>query len=129
MAIGRLQIYRFRSKKNLKELLSSLEKYSNHPIAKSISDEWKIKDEIRWKKIEEVKGLGMKAEDKEGNDYWAGSFKIAKEFTKDDNHNIYILKNDQLIGWIDVKDEIRPEAKSVIDYLHSKKYKNHFTER
>ena len=55
-------------KMNLKELFIHLEKYSNHPIAKSITDEWKTKDEIRWKKIEEIKGLGMKAEDKEGND-------------------------------------------------------------
>ena len=106
-----------------KRIVFSLEKYSNHPIAQSISGVWKIKDEIRWKKIEEVKGLGMKAEDKDGNIYWAGSYKIAKKLTKDVNHNIYILKNDQLIGWIDVKDEIRPEAKTVIDYLHSKNIK------
>ncbi|HEY5968725.1 MAG TPA: cation-translocating P-type ATPase [Chitinophagaceae bacterium] len=106
-----------------KRIAFSLEKYSNHPIAKSITNEWKIKDEIRWNKIEEIKGIGMKASDKEGNEYWAGSFNVAKEFTKEDNHNIYIVKNNQLLGWIDVKDEIRPEAKSVIDYLHSKNIK------
>lgn len=106
-----------------KKIVFSLEKYSNHPIAKSITAAWKIKDEIRWKKIEEVKGLGMKAEDKEENIYWAGSFKVAEKFTKDESHNVYIIKNDQLIGWIDIKDEIRPEAKSVIDYLHSKNIK------
>ncbi|MGZ8557147.1 MAG: heavy metal translocating P-type ATPase [Chitinophagaceae bacterium] len=108
------------AEEEFKKIVFSLEKYSNHPIAKSISREWKTKDELRWKKIEEVKGVGMKAEDKEGNVYWAGSFKVAKKFTTDDSHNIYVVKNDQLIGWIDVKDEIRPEAKSVIDYLHSK---------
>ena len=106
-----------------KKITFSLEKYSNHPIAKCIIDEWKVKDEIRWNKIEEIKGLGMKASDKEGNEYWAGSFNVAKEFTKEDNHNIYIVKNNQLIGWIDVKDEVRPEAKSVIDYLHNKNIK------
>src|SRR5436190_1079253 len=100
-----------------------LETYSNHPIAKGITEDWKIKDEIRWDKIEEIKGLGMKASDKEGNEYWAGSFNVAKEFTKEDDHNIYIVKNNQLLGWIDVKDEIRPEAKSVINYLHSKNIK------
>jgi Cu+-exporting ATPase len=106
-----------------KKIAYSLEKYSNHPIAKSITEDWKIKDEIRWNKIEEIKGLGMKAIDKEENEYWAGSFNVAKEFTKEDNHNIYIVKNNQLTGWIDVKDEIRPEAKSVIDYLHGKNIK------
>lgn len=111
------------SEEEFKKIAFSLEKYSNHPIAKSVTDEWKMKDEIRWNKIEEIKGLGMKASDKEGNEYWAGSFNVAKEFTKEDDHNIYIVKNNQLISWIDVKDEIRPEAKSVVDYLHSKNIK------
>lgn len=103
-----------------KKIVYSLEKYSNHPIAKAIINEWKIKDEIKWNKIEEVKGLGMKAEDAEGNTWWAGSYKTAARLTNDETHNIYIIKNETLIGWIDVKDEIRPEAKQVIDYLHSK---------
>ncbi|HKB43154.1 MAG TPA: cation-translocating P-type ATPase [Chitinophagaceae bacterium] len=106
---------------DFKRIAYSLEKYSNHPIAKAITGEWKIKDEIRFTKIEEVKGLGMKAEDKEGNSFAAGSFKIASAFTKDDTHSIYVVKNNTLIGWVDVNDEVRPEAKKVIDYLHNKK--------
>jgi len=74
-------------------------------------------------KIEEIKGLGMKAEDKESNVFWGASFKVAERFTSDDKHNVYIVKNDQLLGWVDVKDEIRAEAKPVIDYLHSKNIK------
>ena len=114
---------RLMTHEEFKSIAFSLEKYSNHPIAKSITEEWKTKDEVRWAKMEEVKGLGMKGTDKDGNEYWAGSFNMAKEFTKEDNHNVYLIKNDQLIGWIDVKDEIRPEAKSVINYLHSKNIK------
>ena len=113
-----------------KKIVYSLEKYSNHPIAKAITNEWskrapseKSKDEIKWKTIEEVKGLGMQAEDNDGNTYTAGSFKVADKLTKDDTHNIYIIRNGELLGWIDVKDEIRPEAKTVIDYLHSKNIK------
>lgn len=106
-----------------KKIAYSIEKYSNHPIAKSITTEWKRKDLVGWQKIEEVKGLGMRATDKEGNTWWAGSYKIADAYTKEDNHNIYLVKNSHLVGWIDVQDEIRPEAKSVIDYLHSKNIK------
>jgi Cu+-exporting ATPase len=111
------------SEEEFKRITYSLEKYSNHPIAKSIAQAWKIKDEIRWTKIEEIKGLGMKAIDRDGNQYWAGSFNVAKELTKEDSHNVYVIKNDQLLGWIDVKDEIRPEAKSVINYLQRKNIK------
>lgn len=104
----------------LKKIAYSLEKYSIHPIAKSITQAWNTKDEIRWQKIEEVKGLGMHAWDKDGNEYWAGSFRTAKNAKNEVDHNIYISRNNELIGWIDVEDEIRPEAKSVIDYLKSR---------
>jgi Cu+-exporting ATPase len=103
-----------------KRLAFSLEKYSNHPIARSIAKDWKTRDEIRWNKIEEIKGLGMKALDKEGNEYWIGSHKLAEKVTGETDHSVYIIKNDELLGWIDVKDEIRPEAKQVVNYLRSK---------
>ena len=34
-----------------KRIAYSLEKYSNHPIAKAITEEWKTKDEITWTKL------------------------------------------------------------------------------
>jgi len=101
----------------------SLEKYSNHPIAASISESWKTKDEIRWAKIEEVKGLGMAATDREGNEFKAGSYKVAQTLTTDEGHNVYLTRNGKLLGWIDVKDELRTEAKQVISYLRSKNIK------
>ena len=102
-----------------KKIAYSLEKYSNHPIAKCISTHWKNKEDIKWKNIEEVKGLGIKATDKEGNTYWAGSYNTLQEKNVEDGHNIYIQKNNTLIGWIDVADEIREEAKQVIATLHA----------
>ena len=98
-------------------IVFSLEKYSNHPIAQCVAAAFKTKEEIKWKSIEEVKGTGMKGIDGLGNEYWAGSYRIAKELTTDAEHNVYLLKNGSLIGWIDVEDEIRPEAKEVIGYL------------
>jgi len=106
-----------------KRIVFSLEKYSNHPIAKSITAEWKIKNEIRWKKVEEIKGLGMKAEDKDGNIYLAGSYNISSNITIENNHNVYLVKNNELIGWIDMQDEIRAEAKAVVDYFKRKNFK------
>lgn len=124
LTTGKLRVAAFHfensTEDEFKKIVFSLEKYSAHPIAKSIVNEWKRKDEIRWKKIEEIKGLGIKAEDKEGNIYIAGSFKIAESLTDNDIHNVYIKKNESLLGWIDLKDELRPEAKTVISYLHSK---------
>lgn len=104
---------------SFKQLAFSMEKFSNHPIAQCISTAWKTKP-IIWQKIEEIKGLGMKAVSKEGDTYYAGSYKVAAHLSKEENHNVYIVKNDQLLGWIDVSDEIRPEAPGVISYFKSK---------
>jgi Cu+-exporting ATPase len=111
------------SEEEFRNIVFSLEKYSNHPIAKSITAEWKTKTELRWTSIEEVKGLGMVAKDQQGNEWKAGSYKIAESLTNDGSHNVYILKNNILMGWLDVKDEIRPEAAGVINYLHKKNIK------
>ncbi len=97
----------------------AMEKYSSHPVAKVLVQDWKTREDVLWKSIEEVKGVGMHAHDMEGNEWWAGSYKLATTLTKDDTHSIYVTRNNKLAGWIDVKDEPRDEAKGVIAYLHS----------
>ncbi len=106
------------SEADFKTLVYSLERYSNHPIAKCISGKWKSPNATNWAKIEEVKGMGIQAKDKVGNEYWSGSFKTLKDQSAEDGHNVYIQKNGLLIGWVDVSDQIRPEAKEVIETLH-----------
>ena len=103
-----------------RRIVFSLEKYSAHPLAKSIATAWKGGHEIRWKKIEEIKGLGLKATDMQGNAYTIGSYKVAEGLTEDGTHNVYLVRNGSLLGWIDLGDEIRPEAKEVVSYLQSK---------
>jgi Cu+-exporting ATPase len=108
---------------NFKQIAFSLEKYSNHPIAKCISNEWKSQASLSWSNVEEVKGVGIKATTLSGDLYEAGSYAMAKDLTGDDSHNVYIIKNKKLLGWIDMKDKIRPEAAAVVGYLHSKNIK------
>lgn len=124
LTTGKFSIAQFHStidENDFKTLVYSLEKYSNHPIGKSIAAEWKTKNDIRWSAIEEVKGLGMKATDKEGNEFIAGSFKTSNQTTpQEELHNVYVSKNGKLIGWIDVKDELRPEAAQVVQILKQK---------
>lgn len=116
---------------DFKQIAFSLEKYSNHPIARCIATEWKQKEGLRWTKMEEIKGLGMRAETKEGDVYQSGSYKILAGLNDDANrsgsvlvadntHNVYILRNGLLLGWIDVRDSVRPEAASVVSWLHAK---------
>lgn len=106
-----------------KKIVYSLEKYSTHPIAVSVSRKWKTSHEIRWKKLEEIKGQGITATDQQGNKFEIGSYKIASTLTHDDKHSVYIIINGKMLGWLDVSDEIRPEANAVIKWLHSKNIK------
>jgi Cu+-exporting ATPase len=106
-----------------KKITYSLEKFSNHPLGRSIAAAWKTNDVIRWKNIEEIKGMGIKATDDAGNNYIAGSYKILQQTVEDNSHNIFIIKNKELIGWIDVADDIRAEAREVIGWLQEKNIK------
>ena len=110
-----------RSPEEFRQIAFSLEKYSGHPIARSITREWKGRNPprapLRWVRVEEVKGLGIRGETHEGDIYWAGSYKVASALTTDATHNVYIVCNDQLLGWIDVRDTVRPESASVIRWL------------
>ncbi|HMJ48736.1 MAG TPA: cation-translocating P-type ATPase, partial [Ferruginibacter sp.] len=111
------------NEEEFKQIVYSLEKFSNHPIAQSVTAEWKSVTETKWKKIDEIKGLGIVAEDEHGNIYEAGSNKILPPGSVAENHAVFVLRNQELIGWINVEDEIRHEAKAVIDWLHKKEIK------
>jgi Cu+-exporting ATPase len=106
-----------------KRIVFSLEKYSNHPIAQVITNNWKINNAIAWKKIEEIKGVGMSGEDAEKNIYQLGTHTPDATISTEHVHSAYLLKNNVLIGWLDMEDEIREESKQVISYLHSRNIK------
>jgi Cu+-exporting ATPase len=103
-----------------RRIVYSLEKNSNHPIARAITNNWKTKQDIRWQQIEELKGLGMKGTDREGRTYMAVSYAGASHLTTAMNHNIYVLADGVLSGVIDMADEVRPEAMEVVEYLRKK---------
>ena len=108
-----------------KKICYSLEKFSNHPIARCIAAEWKTTGTISWKHVEEIKGAGMKATDQDGNEYMAGSVKFAGKSPVEAMHSIYVYKNQALLGWVDVNDELRPESRSIIQYFKQKKIRTY----
>jgi P-type Cu+ transporter len=101
-------------------IIYSLEKHSSHPIAKALAAHFKGNREIAFASVEEEKGLGIKAIGIDGLTYQAGSYSIASKFTTDDTHNVYLLVNGKLAGWVDIEDEIKPEAAEAISFFKSK---------
>ncbi|HEU0064487.1 MAG TPA: cation-translocating P-type ATPase [Flavisolibacter sp.] len=105
-----------------KLIVFSLEKYSNHPIAKSITSQWNQKNAIRWKTIREIKGKGVEGSDAAGDLYWCGS-ELNPGTINSKVHSVYVYKNSALIGWIEMEDELRPESMEVIQYFKRKGFK------
>ena len=102
----------------LKSIIYSLEKHSSHPLAKSITAQLDSTKRLEFSEIKEEKGLGIRAKDKEGNTFSAGSYKLAENLTDDQSHNVYVIKNEQLIGWLDLQDQAKHGAESLIQHLH-----------
>lgn len=100
-----------------RSIIFSLEKYSSHPIAKSITQIWQGTPTITLKQVREQKGIGMLGKDEAGNQWQLGSYKIAQHLTGDDSHEVYLLKNDAWVGWLNFKDELRPGAKNAVSAL------------
>jgi Cu+-exporting ATPase len=111
------------SEQQFKDLVYGLERYSNHPIAVCLAKAFKTNFDSRWRQIEEVKGKGIFATDPNGITYSAGSYATVKSTQEEDHHQVYVCRAGELIGWIDLEDEIRAEAREVIDYLHKKNIK------
>lgn len=105
-----------------KEIILALEQNSSHPLAKSLvkllSKEIS-QNAIRFEKISEEKGIGLSATDTNGDKWSLGSRKLLVN-PGESSFDIYLLKNDEVMAGINLEDEIRPEMKEIIAFLHSK---------
>ncbi len=107
-----------------KSVIYSLESVSNHPIAKSIVEDYKDWNwrKMEFMKVEEIKGKGIMAEDATGIVYRLGSRDFVDDSTGDIKHeaDIFLSYNKMVVASFDIEDQVRPEAKTVVDFLNSK---------
>jgi len=96
-------------------IITAIEERSNHPIAKSLVNGLSKlpKQKVILKAVSEEKGLGMHAEDIDGNHYFLGT---AKQ-TGEPSFNLCLYRNQKLLALIAVDDEVKPEAVSLIAQL------------
>lgn len=97
----------------IRGIIIAIEERSNHPIARSLVNELHSLPYTSTvlKSAGEEKGLGMRAEDVEGNHYFLGSAKSGNSF------NLSLYKNQLLLAQLSVGDDIKPEAASLITML------------
>jgi Cu+-exporting ATPase len=122
------------------QMLAALEEKSSHPIAKAVVKElenrnWNSKASgerggdilpspvprpSSLKDIEEEKGLGMRGTDAQGRTWQAGSFKLLSDRDQKHAGDVNLLCDGQLVASLTLEDDIRPDARELVDFLHSK---------
>ncbi|MDP5171412.1 MAG: cation-translocating P-type ATPase [Bacteroidia bacterium] len=124
LTTGRLSIRDLRvtgiARQEAESVVLALEQHSSHPIAKALQLALAGADPLTLTGVRETKGLGLSGADDDGNLYQLGSFRLVTGQTEDLNHDLFLLKNNELVATLDLEDEIRPEAAEVIDYLKTK---------
>lgn len=109
----------------LRDIIFNLEKHSSHPIAKSTVSELKnSSSEKKFTEIKEIKGMGVSANDEQGNFIEVGSFRLLEQYgipieKKLENANIFVLKNKSLIGFVEIEDELKENVFETISQLRS----------
>ncbi len=99
----------------IRGIITAIEERSNHPIARSLVNELKSlpQQKIILKWATEEKGLGMRAEDVDGNHYFFGLGKA----NAGSDFNVSLYKNQVLLAQVEIDDEIKPDAAALISNL------------
>ncbi len=127
---GKLEIAdkKIKDEKEGLKILQSLEKNSNHPIAKSICE--KMGDIYTVTNFEEVSGKGVKGIINNelffaGNRKYIDEFKLKnsyshleEEYSLKKESIVYLWNEKEILGIIGLRDEIKDGVKEVIDYLY-----------
>lgn len=114
-------------KEQVLQYAAACEKFSNHPIGKSIVDEYKLSkqkdiDEIEVTNHKEISGMGISG-DIEGNNVLVGNFKLMKENNIKVNEIeslgtiVYVAVNNVFKGYITISDKIKKDSKEAIEAL------------
>ena len=132
ITIGNLEVEEINSYKeemNKEEILKYFamgESFSNHPIAKSILKKADMDIDLsQVKNYEEISGKGIKYEF-EGKTIKIGNAKfVEKESSQILGTVLYLKIDDEVVGNVVLKDQIKPDAKQAITLLKQMNIKTH----
>jgi P-type Cu+ transporter len=100
-------------------IILAIEERSNHPIAQSLVAGLKplTSKKVILKSAAEEKGLGMRAEDVDGNKYFLGTALKSDKAIEGTDFNLFLYQNHQLLAQISIEDDIKPGAAELIASL------------
>jgi len=104
---------------DVKNIIYNIEQHSSHPIAKSLCNAFQENSSpLQLTNINEEKGISISAKIDE-NTYTIGSSKI---YATPKQHDLFVLKNNELIATINISDELKINTDLVISSLHKRGY-------
>ena len=109
------------NKEEFLNLLVSIESYSNHPIARSIS-KLEINQKLNINDVTELKGLGLKGNFENkiilvGNHELMENNNISIEKTSSVGTILYVAYDNQYLGFVEIVDEIKEDSFEMITNL------------
>jgi Cu+-exporting ATPase len=125
LTTGKLEISGYATsidKEQFRSVVAAMESHSSHPIARSIAKQWKDAAHVTLTIVNEVKGKGMQATDADGNIWKLGSEKWLKPSVEESGADLYLCKNDQMVGSLNITDSLRPDAQETIAELKGMGY-------
>lgn len=111
--VVKIEILNEDTEEDILDIVVAGEKHSLHPIAKAICEYYGHKPKTKIKKYLEVAGKGI--EFNVGDD----KYFVGKAKSNNGKTIVAINKNNDLIARITLKDNVKSEAKDVIDELHA----------
>lgn len=121
LTTGALQVAAFETtmpELAFKGIVSALESHSSHPIAKALTSSWPEQTHIVWQSVHEEKGVGVEGISEQGIRWQIGSYRwLAVPPAEEARHDLYLLQQGELVGWIDLKDEVRSGVNTLIQTL------------
>ncbi len=122
-----IQIVEALDEQEVLNVLYTLEKQSNHPLALSIVNHLEDKAKLLDLKTTEISGRGMETH-YDGSDWKIGRFEADRNNEIDERYNkctslghstVNIIKDGEIIGFVALMDTIRDNVKEVITNLNS----------
>ena len=104
-------------------LIHRLEQHSSHPIAQALVQDMNGRSNgipLDLVSIEEEKGVGVTAKDRQGNVFRIGSSRILGGRKAEGNAAIFLTENNRLLASIELADDIKPGAAEAVAFLKSK---------
>ncbi len=105
----------------VRRLIYDMEQYSSHPIAESVraylmkGDMSEASEQLT---VRETPGLGLRATNEAGDQYYLGAARnLPAGVEAPEEAAVVLLKNDRLLAWLSLSDEVRLGARTLVQSL------------